>query len=319
MSTLRQKAGALAYDWIPFELRLRRHWSLVRNRRERLDVNRSGVQCLWLWTTDLHICSTFPSMGVRLMRAAFAEWPIAPGDGLAETASPRVSFIIGHRGAERIPHLLTAIRSIAGQRGASCECIVVEQSETVEARAQLPAGVRYVHDAVAAAEPYNRSRAFNAGARAARGDVLILHDNDMVVPRDYAAAATAAIDDGWDFANLIRFVFYLRGAQVTFDAPPERVVQNTQGGSIVARRDAFFDIGEFDPDFVGWGGEDNDFWDRAATRRVQRHGRLPMLHLWHPPQPEKQLGQQAPAAVRYWQIRDLPAEERIARLKRRER
>ncbi len=163
--------------------------------------------------------------------------------------------------------------------------------------------------------PYNRSAAFNAGARSARGDVLVLHDNDIVVPRDYAAAAAAAIDAGFEFANLIRFLFYMRGTEIAFDAPPERVVQNTQGGSIVARRDAYFDIGGYDEEFVGWGGEDNDFWDRASTRRVQRHGAVPMLHLWHPPQPEKSLGDAAPAVARYRELEAIPAEERIARLR----
>ncbi|HJQ19364.1 MAG TPA: glycosyltransferase, partial [Gemmatimonadaceae bacterium] len=184
MSTLREKAGALLFDWIPFELRLRRDWTRAHNRNERIDVDRHGVRCEWLWTSDLHIAEVFPSTGRRLMRAAFARWPIALADDVPAHDAPRVSFLIGHRGAERIPHLLTTIRSIAGQRGVPFECIVVEQSETIEARALLPAGVRYVHDAVAAGAPYNRSRAFNAGARAARGDVLILHDNDMVVPRD---------------------------------------------------------------------------------------------------------------------------------------
>jgi len=314
MSNLREKAGALLYDWIPFELRLRRHWSLVHNRHERIDVNRSGVRCEWLWTTDVHICNLFPSTGLRLMRAAFAEWPVALSEEIADTESPRVSFIIGHRGMERLPHLLTTIRSIAGQRDVPVECIVVEQSERPEVHAHLPAWVRYVHTPAGPSDPYGRSWALNAGARHARGEVLILHDSDMVVPRGYAAAASAAIAAGCDFANLIRYVFYLRTAELTFDAPPERVVQNTQGGSIVARHDAYFDIGGFDEDFVGWGGEDNDFWDRASTRRVQRHGSVPMIHLWHPAQPEKLLGQEAPAVARYWTIRELPPEERIARL-----
>jgi len=315
MSTFREKAGALFHDWLPFELRLRRGWTRICNRDERVDIDASGVRCDWRWTSDLHIARVFPPAGLRLMRTAFAQWPIAFADDVPRHERPRVSFIIGHRGLERLPHLLKTIRSIAGQRDAAVECIVVEQAEAQQAREHLPAGVRYVHTPVPVSLPYCRSSAFNAGAHHARGDVLILHDNDIVVPRDYAAAAANSIDAGCDFANLIRFLFYLRSTDVTFDAPPERVVQNTQGGSIVACRNAYFDIGGYDEGFIGWGGEDNDFWDRAATRSVQRHGSVPMIHLQHPPQPEKALGDAAPAVARYRELETISPAERIARLK----
>lgn len=315
MRNLREKAGALIYDWIPFELRLRRKWIEIRNRNETIDVHAGGVRCDWRWTSDLHIARVFPTAGLRLMRRAFEDWPIVFGNAIAETETPGVSFVVGHRGTERLPQLLATLRSMAGQRDVSFECIVVEQSPHPEVQDELPRGVRYVHTPVPASLPYCRSLAFNAGARIARGDVLILHDNDLVVPRQYAKASSDAIASGCDFANLIRFVFYLRTTAVTFDALPERVVQNTQGGSIVARRDAYFDIGGYDEEFIGWGGEDNDFWDRASTRRVQKHGFVPMIHLWHPPQPEKEIGDLAPAVARYREIEKISPQERIERLK----
>lgn len=315
MSTLRHKVGAMVYDWIPFELRLRRNWTHIRNRHDSVDIDGDGVRCDWRWTSDLHIANVFPSTGRRLLRTAFAQWPLALEENLAETETPRVSFIIGHRGVARLPHLLNTIRSIAGQRGVPVECVVVEQSPQQEARQHLSRGVRYLHTPVDVSQPYNRSRAFNSGARLARGDVLILHDNDVVVPRDYAATAAKAIDAGYDFANLIRFLFYVRGSEASFEEPPERIVENTQGGSVVARRSAYFDIGGYDEEFIGWGGEDNDFWDRASTRKVQRHGSVPLIHLWHAPQPEKNLGDAAPAVARYREIEKIPAVERIARLK----
>jgi len=314
MSTLREIAGVLVYDAIPFELRLRRDWTRIRNRNERVDANASGVRCDWRWTSDLHIARVFPSAGLRLMRKAFAEWPIAFGDAIVDEPSPRVSFLIGHRGHARLPHLLHTIRSIAGQRDTSIECIVVEQSPRPEVAGALPTGVRYIHTPVPESLPYCRSWAFNVAARAARGDVLILHDNDTVVPSRYAAAAYDAIAAGYDFANIVRFVFYLRSTEPTLDEPPERAVQNTQGLSVIARRNAYFAIGGYDEAFVGWGGEDNDFWDRAATMRVQRYGSVPMMHLWHAPQPEKALGDRAPAVARYRELEQQSPQARIARL-----
>ncbi len=65
-------------------------------------------------------------------------------------------------------------------------------------------------------------------------------------------------------------------------------MQNAEaGGSIALSRDAFHAIGGYDESFVGWGGEDNEFWERAQTRRVWPYGYLPFVHLWHAPQPEK--------------------------------
>ncbi len=42
-----------------------------------------------------------------------------------------------------------------------------------------------------------------------------------------------------------------------------------------------------DDDFVGWGGEDTEFWDRCQTLRVANHTYMPIIHLWHQSQPGK--------------------------------
>jgi GT2 family glycosyltransferase len=93
------------------------------------------------------------------------------------------------------------------------------------------------------------------------------------------------------------------------------IVQNLDGGSIVARRDAYDAIGGFDESYVGWGGEDNDFVDRARFfGGVYRFGYLPMLHLQHPPQPGK-LSPTTGAIRRYRLMETVAPEQRIARLR----
>ena len=46
-------------------------------------------------------------------------------------------------------------------------------------------------------------------------------------------------------------------------------------------------IGGLDESFIGWGGEDNEFWERAQTLRVWPWANLPLVHLWHAAQPGK--------------------------------
>lgn len=318
---LRQRAGALLYDWPPFERRLRSGaWLEIRNRHERVVSDGRGVRCEWRYTSDLHIARVLPSAGARLMRRAFEEWPVVMRDAPLP-GEPRVSFLIGHRGAERTPHLLATLRSIAGQ-SVPVECIVVEQSASREL--DVPPWVRYVHTPVPAEQPYSRAQAFNAAARHARTRVLICHDNDMLVPERYAVEALARIDEGWRFLDLKRFLFYLDEHETArvFAGEALRtnvattIVQNARGGSIVADAEAYRAIGGFDPAFVGWGGEDNDFWDRAeTTERVYAFGCLPMIHLHHAFQQGK-WSDASEAVARYRALESVPPRERIARLLR---
>jgi hypothetical protein len=259
------------------------------------------------------------------MEQAIGEWPIAfvntPGEASGDF---QVSFVIGHRGTQRVPHLLATLATIAAQRSVRCECIVVEQSVQSEVRDLLPAWVRYVHTALPVIDmPYCRSWAFNVGARVARGKVLVFHDNDMLTPEAYAAEVWNRYEEGYEVINAKRFIFYLTerhsqeiesSHELNLMQPPEVIMQNAEaGGSVAITHNAFFAIGGYDESFVGWGGEDNEFWDRAQTRRVWPYGYLPMAHLWHTSQPEKL--HQTPATTEYYRRRSaLRTETRIVEL-----
>lgn len=327
----KQIVGAILLDWPRYEWQLRSSWLRIRNRNERLlaSPDGRGIACQWQWTSDLYAPKLFASLGTRLMARCMRDWPFKfskapdPFDG-----SPQLSFIVGHRGAERAPLLLSTLATIAAQRGVACECIVVEQSDRSEIRELLPAWVRYIHTPLPVPElPYCRSWALNVGARAAKGKALVFHDNDMLIPQAYAAELWARFQEGYEAVNLKRFVFYLTdthsraicsAAVLTPPQPAEAIVQNLEaGGSVAMSRDAFFAIGGFDESFIGWGGEDNELWERAQTRSVWPYAYLPIIHLWHPSQPRKG-DPENPTARRQAELSALSPSERIARLTARE-
>src|SRR5947209_17804936 len=116
---LRQFLGALAYDGLRFERSVRGRWELMHNRSEivALDPHGRGVRCEWRWSSPVDYCRFVPRAAVRLLRAAFNEWPVAFAESRPAEAQPQVTFVIGHRGLSRLPQLRLTLRSIAAQRG----------------------------------------------------------------------------------------------------------------------------------------------------------------------------------------------------------
>ncbi len=326
----RQKIGVVAKDLPRYIQLLRRDidYLAIRNRNELLEgsPDGTGFRCLWQWTSDLHAPKIFPSLGRKIFQHAFGDHPIAfLLEPLVVSSQPEVSFIIGHRGLERLPLLELTLASIAAQRGVTIECIVVEQDSQPRLKGLLPEWVRYIHaPPVQPDMAYNRSMAFNQGAQLARGNLLILHDNDMPIPQDYAAANMARVREGYEVVNLKRFIFYLdrrTSDNVSIDRGIPSIpgitaiMQNSQGGgSIAITREAFFDIGGMDESFIGWGGEDNEFWERAETRKLWPYGSMPILHLWHAPQPEKHQ-RDSHTLKRYTELSIIKPVERIATLR----
>ena len=339
--TLRTVLGAGVYE-LPIALwALRPHWLTtrrdppwirVRNRGEQLlgaDAG-PGVKCDWQWTSSLHVARVFPSVGHHLLQRALASWPIRlEGQRAGNSAGPAVSFIIGHRGAARTPLLMATLASLAAQEGVPFEVLVVEQAAQPLLTPEAVPWVRLIQIVAPAEMPYNRGWAFNVGAREARGELLVFHDNDMLVPVHYARELWCRFREGYEVLNLKRLIFYLGEVSTRllcgeespwFVGAPDDILQNAEaGGSVGVAARTFSELGGFDERFVGWGGEDSEFWERAQTRKVYPWGYLPMIHLWHAPQPEKMAGGQGPGAERYRQVAARPVAERIAALSARPR
>jgi len=303
------------------------HYLALCNRAERLEAapDGSGYRCDWQWTSDLHAPKVLPFLGRWLMKRALADHLVRrlPQPQLV-SGKPEVSFIIGHRGMARLPHLLATLESIAAQQDVGIECIVVEQDAQPLLMGHLPAWVRHIHTPPPVFDmPYARSWAFNVGVKQARGRVLVLHDNDMLVSADYTARILSRVEQGFEVVNLKRFIFYLDEAHTKavfkskatlLDIPAEAIVQNLEaGGSVAITRDAYDRIGGMDESFIGWGGEDNEFWERAQTCKVWPYGCLPLVHLWHPSQIGKYQGEN-PTLKHYRELSLIPPVDRIAHL-----
>lgn len=323
--------GALVKD-VPYYIFLllqgNKHYLKLCNRNEQLkyEPKGEGYQCNWQWTSDLYLPKVFPVFGKWLLNRAFEDYPIFFADKPASVEiKPEVSFLIGHRGQERLPLLQMTLKTIAAQTGCHIECIVVEQDNEKLIQDELPDWVRYIHTPLPDKDmPYSRSWAFNVAAKEAKSDCLIFHDNDMLVPAIYAKDILNYHQQGYDFINLKRFIFYLnkgsskKHAEIgdfSGKSEVEAIVQNLEaGGSFGASRQAFFEIGGFDEAFIGWGGEDNEFWERANTRKIYPYGYQPIMHLWHKPQPDKIVDEENSAKALFWNLNKFPVEERIKRL-----
>jgi len=328
LGEVRGMLGVLALDLPRYLPRL---WSgnssylSICNRNELLerDPRGDGHRCTWQWSSDLRAPQLLPSLGRALMRRALRDYPIGHASRPAGGAPPQVSFVIGHRGMARLPLLLATIESIGSQTGVPVECIVVEQDVEAHLAGRLPNWVRHIH--TPPPEPslkYCRSWAFNVGVRHATSPVLVLHDNDILVPAGYAAAILRLRTQGFDVLNLKRFVFYLGNASTAQflegngslgDSFPAAIGQNLLGGSLAITREAYDAIGGFDEAFIGWGGEDVEFWERARSRRVWEYGFLPFIHLWHEAQPEKNVSNSDTMRL-YHSLALVPVKDRIAAL-----
>jgi len=307
----------------------RRYLSLA-NRTETLEPapNGSGYACRWAFTSRLHAPSVQPHLAQRLLRRCLADAPIGRQTTPPQSpARPELSVLIGHRGSERLPLLLATLESLAAQENVQLECLVIEQDSEVRIAAKLPAWVRHIHAPLSDPDaPYNRSHTFNIGADQARSPVLLLHDNDMLVPRGYGRRILQRIEAGYAVVNPKRFIFYfasehsqqvVRGEARFDQQPADYIVQNLEaGGSMAITAQAYQELGGMDDQFSGWGGEDNEFWDRCLTRPTWIWGYEPVLHLWHRGQPLK-AEDRNPNLERARTLMRRPAEERIEDLRRR--
>jgi len=327
---MREQLGVWLKDRWRYEMALRSptpEYLSLANRMERLEraPDGTGFFCRWPYTSRLHAPRLQPHLGQRLLRRCLEHAQISSAPTRPVSPSPpEISVLIGHRGRERLPLLLATLASLAAQHDVHLECLVIEQAAVSEIANDLPDWVRHVLAPLPeASAPYNRSQTFNVGARNALASTLLLHDNDMLVPAGYCRRILERRERGYEVINPKRYIFYLteshsknvQSGLARYDEfPPDYIVQNLEaGGSMAISSTGFEAIGGMDEGFVGWGGEDNEFWDRCLTLPTWIWGYEPIVHLWHRSQPLKD-DLDNPNIARCREIMKCSPRERIAAL-----
>src|SRR3954447_24500282 len=137
---LRQKVGAVVYDWprILRAMSTSRGWVRYRNRNESLtlDPHTGGARCDWMYTSDLHLCAVYPFTARWLLRRATAQWPIESAERPKIDGGGRVSGGAAGAGRWGGGGAVAGVGSSGSTHatrgeatgGFPIECIVVEQS-----------------------------------------------------------------------------------------------------------------------------------------------------------------------------------------------
>ncbi|AIE74670.1 MULTISPECIES: glycosyltransferase family A protein [unclassified Synechocystis] len=337
MATLKEQLGCWLNERWKTELVLKAprlaeslglSWLDLCNRSEQLliDPVTGGRICQWQFSSQLTAARFFPEVGRRLLLHCLDIWPVnfRPINVANESFKPEISIIVGVRGKSRLPQFFACLASLEAQEAIDIEVIVIEQSWEKEFEKILPQNIRYFHQNIPTPDiPYNRSWAFNFGVKQARGKYVVLHDADMLAPKQFARSIADVLDKGIDAVRPPRLIFYLdqftsKHIQDKHQLPDKLTISKIIANNrtpVATTKEAYLNIGGHDEAFWGWGGEDDEFMDRLRTLNIAEGGWLPIIHLWHPVAPKKASGD------RNAQLCDtrlkMPVQQRIDELRAR--
>lgn len=202
---------------------------------------------------------------------------------------PRVSCIIPFREIGRKDAILTVANNIRAQRFPDIEITMTEEDDTPKISDIECMPAKHVFTVGRPKAAFNKSKAWNIGVSESSGDILVLHDADTLAQNNYIDAIYNELSEV-ESCHLCRRIFYVSknctdtiNASGVVDNPIcDRMVDYFEGGSIACKRSAYWKIGGFVEDFVGYGVEDCDFYYRLSKATQWREKRtFDLLHLYH--------------------------------------
>lgn len=175
------------------------------------------------------------------------------------------------------------------------QILVIEE----DTEPRLPAVVKNA-DAVyflKGGKEFCKPAAVNFGSTLASAEYMVIHDADILPPRDYSERLLAmfreqeleSIRPGGRCYRLTEeatALLYKRLGRAWDNLDDEKcweVLSHFPGGSVAVRVDTYQRVGGMSEEYVGLSGMDNSFmW---VLQNITRLGNLhcPVLHLWHPP------------------------------------
>ena len=204
---------------------------------------------------------------------------------------PSLSVIVSCSADRYVPRLLRCLHAIHGQIGVNHANIeIVISAVHRHGRSEKTTNLQHVaqqYNAKFVEGRYNNS-AFNLafsrnfGATHSNGEVLCFIDADIILDPEMVKFALAALTTANHVVSLVAYMPKSTGMlayQSTDVANFRALVQDGKlgergfGGCVFMYRSAFFAVGGYDEQFVGWGGEDTDM-----CRRLERMG-VPQINL----------------------------------------
>ena len=304
MATFKQKLGCWLHErWrtefvllfpdVAFRLGMR--WLNLCNRHEHLLKENDEVSriCDWQDSSFLTVARFFPRVGGKLLKHCFNEWPIRllqQPESLTLSHHPKISVILPVGGSEYTLLFQCVLAAFFGQTCKNMEVIVVEHSDSPAYETLCPEGVKYMFISQKDDRQFNKALAINIGVLKSSAPYILIHDADIVPPGTYVESVLQRLNEGWDAVRAMRFLFcleredtekFMRGNGAYLPKRVPLVMQNFPGASTAVHKDTYFRIGGHDEDFLGWGGEDLEFYDRLKTVRLFPGSYSPGIHLWH--------------------------------------
>jgi hypothetical protein len=138
---------------------------------------------------------------------------------------------------------------------------------------------------------YGRSLGFNEGFKESKADAFIFTDNDCV-PHPSVLESIYRDFKNYDMIIPYKAVVDLEDSETSLlisGVDPKikryrefrgRPIVN-HGGTTFVTREGFVRVGGFDPQFIGWGGEDYSFFGKCDTLLNWKRSNKDMYHMYH--------------------------------------
>jgi hypothetical protein len=259
----------------------------------------------------------------ELLTAALREHLLVCRVGEFALEEPLLTFVIPYMefNESRRRGLELCVQSIAGEFVGKARILIVEQglATTVEwLKHQFPNGFVEIVLLKRDTGVFERAATLNAGVRQSQTHWVVLHDGDILVPQGWCDFVKQFIQMDYAVVWPALMTLYLDAtetARLPKDSPAQAMscCRELESISILIRKESYLQIGGMDEGFVGWGGEDNEFYERAVSLRVYPQRPLFAVHSWHP-LADKNSSQSQANRERMLQLRGEPVRMRIERL-----